>query len=151
MNQFPCLIYKAPGPIIRARYTYSSKAVATQEELDRSLAQGWHLELAEALEAAGPRAARVSRVRPKPPRKPSQPFVRTRTKAKVEKPVAAVPVPAVAVPVEKAPASVPADSDAPTRIELVEKANQLGLKFSKRTSDDKLLALITEALSKQEA
>ena len=150
MIQFPCLIYKAPGPIIRARYTYSSKAVATQEELDRSLAQGWHLELAAALEEAGPRAARVSRVRPKPPRKPSQPFVRTRTQAKIQKPVAADPAPAVAVPVD-AQASVPADSDAPTRIELVEKANQLGLKFSKRTSDEKLLAMITEALSKQEA
>lgn len=150
MIQFPCLIYKAPGPIIRARYTYSSKAVATQEELDRSLAQGWHLELAAALEAAGPRAARVSRVRPKPPRKPSQPFVRTRAKAKVEKPMAVDPVPAVAAPVET-PTPVENDSDAPTRIELVEKANQLGLKFSKRTSDEKLLAMITEALSKQEA
>ena len=150
MIQFPCLIYKAPGPIIRARYTYSSKAVATQEELDRSLAQGWHLTLGEALEAAGPRAARVSRVRPKPPRKPSQPFVRVRAKAKAEKPVAAVPAPAVAVPVET-PTPVENDSDAPSRIELVEKANQLGLKFSKRTSDEKLLAMITEALSKQEA
>ena len=150
MIQFPCLIYKAPGPIIRARYTYSSKAVATQEELDRSLAQGWHMALGEALEAAGPRAARVSRVRPKPPRKPSQPFVRVRAKAKAEKPVAAVPAPAVAVLVET-PTPVENDSDAPTRIELVEKANQLGLKFSKRTSDEKLLAMITEALSKQEA
>ena len=150
MIQFPCLIYKAPGPIIRARYTYSSKAVATQEELDRSLAQGWHMALGEALEAAGPRAARVSRVRPKPPRKPSQPFVRVRAKAKAEKPVAAVPAPAVAVSVET-PTPVENDSDAPTRIELVEKANQLGLKFSKRTSDEKLLAMITEALSKQEA
>ena len=150
MIQFPCLIYKAPGPIIRARYTYSSKAVATQEELDRSLAQGWHLTVGEALEAAGPRAARVSRVRPKPPRKPSQPFVRVRAKAKAEKPVAAVPALAVAVPVET-PTPVENDSDAPTRIELVEKANQLGLKFSKRTSDEKLLAMITEALSKQEA
>lgn len=150
MIQFPCLIYKAPGPIIRARYTYSNKAVATQEELDRSLAQGWHLTLGEALEAAGPRAARVSRVRPKHPRKPSQPFVRVRAKAKAEKPVAAVPAPAVAVPGET-PTPVENDSDAPTRIELVEKANQLGLKFSKRTSDEKLLAMITEALSKQEA
>ena len=150
MIQFPCLIYKAPGPIIRARYTYSSKAVATQEELDRSLAQGWHMTLGEALEAAGPRAARVSRVRPKPPRKPSQPFVRVRAKAKVEKPVAVDPAPVVAAPVET-PTLVENDSDAPTRIELVEKANQLGLKFSKRTSDEKLLAMITEALSKQEA
>ncbi len=47
--------------------------------------------------------------------------------------------------------SVPDDSEAPTRIELVEKAKELGLTFTKRTSDEKLLAMIAEALSKQEA
>ena len=47
--------------------------------------------------------------------------------------------------------SVPDDSEAPTRIELVEKAKELGLTFTKRTSDEKLLAMITEALNKQEA
>ena len=47
--------------------------------------------------------------------------------------------------------SVPEDSEAPTRIELVEKAKELGLTFTKRTSDEKLLSMITEALSKQEA
>lgn len=47
--------------------------------------------------------------------------------------------------------SVPDDDEAPTRIELVDKAKELGLTFTKRTSDDKLLAMITEALNKQEA
>lgn len=47
--------------------------------------------------------------------------------------------------------SVPDDNAAPTRIELVEKAKELGLTFTKRTSDEKLLAMITEALNKQEA
>lgn len=46
---------------------------------------------------------------------------------------------------------VPDDNAAPTRIELVEKAKELGLTFTKRTSDEKLLAMITEALNKQEA
>ena len=46
---------------------------------------------------------------------------------------------------------VPDDNEAPTRIELVEKAKELGLTFTKRTSDEKLLDMITEALSKQEA
>ena len=41
---------------------------------------------------------------------------------------------------------VPADDAAPTRIELVEKAKELGLKFTKRTSDEKLLAMINEAI-----
>jgi len=43
------------------------------------------------------------------------------------------------------------DNAAPTRIELIEKAKELGLTFTKRTSDEKLLAMITEALNKQEA
>jgi len=47
--------------------------------------------------------------------------------------------------------SVPDDNAAPTRIEFVEKAKELGLTFTKRTSDEKLLAMITEALNKQEA
>jgi hypothetical protein len=46
---------------------------------------------------------------------------------------------------------VPDDNAAPTRIELIEKAKELGLTFTKRTSDEKLLAMITEALNKQEA
>lgn len=46
---------------------------------------------------------------------------------------------------EQAPA-VPSDNAAPTRIELVDKAKELGLTFTKRTSDEKLLAMITAAL-----
>jgi hypothetical protein len=42
------------------------------------------------------------------------------------------------------------DNAAPTRIELVDKAKELGLTFTKRTSDEKLLAMITEALNKTE-
>lgn len=43
------------------------------------------------------------------------------------------------------------DNAAPTRIELVDKAKELGLAFTKRTSDEKLLAMIAEALNKKEA
>jgi len=46
--------------------------------------------------------------------------------------------------------TVPDDNAAPTRIELVNKAKELGLTFTKRTSDEKLLAMITEALNKTE-
>jgi hypothetical protein len=44
----------------------------------------------------------------------------------------------------------PVDDSAPTRIELVAKATELGLKFTKRTSDEKLLALIEAALKQPE-
>lgn len=45
-----------------------------------------------------------------------------------------------------APVPVLEDNAAPTRIELVDKAKELGLTFTKRTSDEKLLAMINEAL-----
>lgn len=38
------------------------------------------------------------------------------------------------------------DNAPPSRIELVEKAKELGLKFTKRTSDEKLLEMINTAL-----
>jgi hypothetical protein len=42
--------------------------------------------------------------------------------------------------------TVPDDSAAPTRIELIEKAKELGLTFTKRTSDEKLLDMINTKL-----
>jgi len=41
---------------------------------------------------------------------------------------------------------VPDDSAPPTRIELIEKAKELGLTFTKRTSDEKLLDMINTKL-----
>jgi len=42
--------------------------------------------------------------------------------------------------------TLPDDSAAPTRIELIEKAKELGLTFTKRTSDEKLLDMINTTL-----
>ena len=42
--------------------------------------------------------------------------------------------------------TVPEDSAPPTRIELIEKAKELGLTFTKRTSDEKLLDMINTKL-----
>jgi hypothetical protein len=44
----------------------------------------------------------------------------------------------------------PAEDDAPpTRIELIAKASELGVKYSKRTSDEKLLELIDTVLKRK--
>lgn len=75
-------------------------------------------------------------------RKPSKPIDGINHRLLAEK---------VAEVVQAVETSVPDDNAAPTRIELVEKAKELGLTFTKRTSDKKLLAMITEALNKQEA
>lgn len=75
-------------------------------------------------------------------RKPSKPIDGINHRLLAEK---------VAEVVQSVETSVPDDNAAPTRIELIEKAKELGLTFTKRTSDEKLLAMITEALNKQEA
>jgi hypothetical protein len=81
-------------------------------------------------------------------RKPSRPIDGINHRLLREQAAAAAAAPQALEVVET---TVPEDSEAPTRIELVEKAKELGLTFTKRTSDEKLLAMITEALNKQEA
>lgn len=81
-------------------------------------------------------------------RKPSRPLDGINHRLLREQAAAAAAAPQAHEVVET---TVPDDSEAPTRIELVEKAKELGLTFTKRTSDEKLLAMITEALNKQEA
>ncbi len=146
MSALPCSIYRAPGSIRRARYSYDTMLATTQQQLDARLASGWHLTLEQALDAAGESAARhlanrkvkVRQVRvAKPPVERRASFKR----AALADSVAVV----VDEPVEESTA-VPSDDAAPTRIEMVAKATELGLKFSKRTSDEKLLAMINEAL-----
>ena len=76
-------------------------------------------------------------------RKPSKPIDGINHRLLREQALQAQPVELVEiVEVEE----VPADDAAPNRIELVEKAKELGLKFTKRTSDEKLLAMINEAI-----
>lgn len=149
MSKFPQIVYKAPGPIVRARYTYSQVTVINQAQLDQRLASGWHTSLAEAVEAAGPKAQRVSRVRPKPPRKPSQPFTRVRPKKPA--PIEAVKIAAVEEPVAVAETVAESfaieDNMPPTREELAQKATELGLKFDGRTSVKKLRQMIEAAVS----
>lgn len=143
MSQFPCFVFRAPGAIVRARYTYDTMLVATQDHLDQRLASGWFLSLGEAIEAAGSRAARVSKVKPKPPRRPSKPLDGVnRRLAKIE-PVAAAPEPA---PVPE-PVAVPEDNAPVTREELEAKATELGIPFNGRTSNKKLTSLIETALA----
>lgn len=81
-------------------------------------------------------------------RKPSRPIDGINHRLLREQAAAAASAPQAPEVVET---TVPDDGEAPTRIELVEKAKELGLTFTKRTSDEKLLAMITEALNKQEA
>ena len=143
MSQFPCFVFRAPGAIVRARYTYDTMLVATQDHLDQRLASGWFLSLGEAIEAAGSRAARVSKVKPKPPRRPSKPLDGINRRLAKPEPVAAAPEPAPA----PEPEAVPEDNAPVTREELEAKATELGIPFNGRTSNKKLTSLIETAMA----
>lgn len=143
MSQFPCFVFRAPGAIVRARYTYDTMLVATQDHLDQRLASGWFLSLGEAIEAAGSRAARVSKVKPKPPRRPSKPLDGINRRLVKAEPVVAAPEP---VPAPE-PVAVPEDNAPVTREELEAKATELGIPFNGRTSNKKLTSLIETALA----
>ena len=145
MSQFPCFVFRAPGAIVRARYTYDTMLVATQDHLDQRLASGWFLSLGKAIEAAGSRAARVSKVKPKPPRRPSKPLDGVNRRLAKPESVAAAPEPASAS--EPEPVAVLEDNEPVTREELETKATELGIPFNGRTSNKKLTSLIETAMT----
>ena len=146
MSALPCSIFRAPGQIRRARYSYDTMLATTQQQLDARLASGWHLTLEQAIDAAGESAARHlanRKVRTRKVRVAKPPVERRASFKRAA--LAASVADVVDAPVEEQTA-VQSDDAAPTRIEMVAKATELGLKFSKRTSDEKLLAMINEAL-----
>jgi len=112
----------------------------TEAQLASRLAAGWHYSLAEALEAAGDRAAphlagRSVKRRRVAPAQPPQERRASVKRAKLVEVVEAV----VAV-------TEPDDNAPPTREELVAKAKELKVSFNARTSDETLLERITNAL-----
>ena len=120
MTQFPSTVYRCPGPHFGPfGTTYESRGVADEAELAARLAEGWHATLPAAADAF---------------LNPQEPVVEVVASPAVEP-----------VPVEPAPI-IPADDEPPTRAELEQKARELGIRFDGRTTDRRLLKLITEKL-----
>lgn len=139
---FPLLVYRCPGPHLKpGQGTYDYAQVKTQDELDAKLTSGWFTTFIEAKEAAGEIALS------------KKPLKKSARRLKPSRPLDGVNRRLMPKPTEQIQESVeePSDDQPVTRAELVTKATELGLTFSKRTSDEKLLAMITDALSKQEA
>lgn len=136
MKTFPCFVFRAPGSIMRARYSYDMLSVANEDWLKNRLANGWYMTLDEALEAAGQKAVRGGIVRQKP-RKPSKPLDGINRR-----------VLSVLKEEEKKEELSEEDNSEPSRSEMENKARELKLKFDGRTSDKKLLAMIDAALNK---
>lgn len=122
----PVAVLCYPGTDWRARVNgrevgYKSRAAWSDEERDALIADGWSLTLEEML---------ASVLSPPP--------------AVVPEPVAAVYEPEGDVD------DVPADDAPPTRAELEEKAQELGIKVDRRWGDRRLLEAIEAALAAKE-
>ena len=142
MTTFPIHVYKSPGNYVRRGMTYKIASAADQKALQAFLDDGWHLDLASALEAAG-EAAKHRRPRADwRTRKAQEAKAREQRQKEREASLAAYAA-RKAEPPQKPAAP---DDAPPTREELEQKATELGLKFDGRTSDKRLLARIETAL-----
>lgn len=134
---FPSLVYRCPGPHRKpGQGTYAYAQVKTQEELDAKLASGWFTTFAEAKEAAGEVA---------PSKKPSK---KSGRRLKPSRPLDGVNRRLLPKHTEQTQEAVEeARDDQPaTRDELETKATELGITFTDKTTDAKLLKLITKHL-----
>lgn len=133
---FPRILFRAPGSIVRARYTYSERLAHDADELERLAAAGWHLTLADALDAAG-NSAMSRRNGRKGRQRASAPLSDSDRRASRTK--------AATGPGMK-PDDAAADNAPPTRAELRQKAREMDIKFGPNTSDAKLSAMIAAAM-----
>ena len=140
MIQFPTLMYKSPGQNRKScGATFNFIGVDSQKQFDAMTEKGWFSTFEEAKEAAGdaayPKAKKFNRfdVKKSKPKKPSKPLVSYEDKVKQASKVEEV--------VEEIDEISP-----PNREELEAKAKEIGIKFTKRTTDKKLEALISEQI-----
>lgn len=147
--QFPALVFRSPGPNRHSSGgTYRFAQVQDAEELEAILAQGYHVDVRAAIVAAGERAfthgltsTQVRKVNA------------SKLLARLQARLAEEAIPAAAVEVEEPaavapePVASPADDAPPTRAEMLQQAEILGIKVDKRWSDATLLAKINATMN----
>ena len=155
-QQFPALVFRSPGPHRHSSGgAYRFAQVNDAAEMAEMLAQGFHADVRAAIVACGERAfthgLTTTQLRKVPVAK-----LLARLQAKMADdaiPAAAAVVEEPAAPqaeaaAEPAPeAAAPADDAPPTRAEMLQQAQILGLKVDKRWSDATLMAKINEAMN----
>jgi hypothetical protein len=156
-QQFPALVFRSPGPHRHSSGgAYRFAQVNDAAELAEMLAQGYHTNVRAAIVACGERAFKHGLTSMQMRKVPvSKLLARLQTKMADD----AIPAAAVAVEEPAAPqtepaaeaaapvAVAPADDAPPTRAEMLQQAQILGIKADKRWSDATLLAKINEAMN----
>ena len=144
-QQFPALVFRSPGPHRHSSGgAYRFAQVNDADEMAALLAQGFHADVRAAIVACGERAfthgLTTTQLRKVPVAK---------LLARLQAKMADDAIPAVAAVVEEpAPEpAAPADDAPPTRSEMLQQAQILGLKVDKRWSDATLMAKINEAMN----
>lgn len=149
MTQYPVHVYRSPGNYELRGKSYKLASVVNQDELQAHIDAGWHLTLDGAFNAAGEAAIvrrRVSDWRSqKKAAKRKREFKIAKAQARAEKAArdAGLPPPATLAALQ----TVPADDAPPSRAEMNQQAEILGIKPDKRWSDATLLAKISAAMN----
>ncbi len=143
MTEFPTHVYQSPGNYVSKGYRYKLTSAADQATLDALLADGWHMTLKEAIDAAG-NEAKVNRPRADWKQRRA---MEAKAKAQRLKDRRVRLAEHAARKADPKPVEEPVEDDAPpTRDELEAQAVKLGLKFDGRTTDKRLLDRINEAM-----
>lgn len=144
MMQFPVHVYRSPGNYELRGKSYKLASVVSQDELQAHIDDGWHVTLDAAFQAAGEAAIVRRKVadwrsqKKAAKRKREFKIAKAQARAKKAAREAGLPLPAVVVPADNAP---------PTRAEMLQQAEILGIKPDKRWSDATLLAKINAAMN----
>ncbi len=153
-QQFPALVFRSPGPHRHSSGgAYRFAQVNDADEMAVLLAQGFHADVRSAIVACGERAFTHGLTSMQMRKVPVSKLL-ARLQAKMADDAilpAAVVVEEPAVPQAEpaaAPeAAAPADDAPPTRAEMLQQAEILGIKVDKRWSDATLMAKINEAMN----
>jgi len=148
MMQFPVHVYRSPGNYELRGKSYKVASVVSQDELQAHIDAGWHSTLDAAFQAAGEAAIVRRKVADwrsqKKASKRRMEFKIAKAQARAAKAAKDAGLPPE-LPVALQP--VPADNAPPTRAEMLQQAEILGIKPDKRWSDATLLAKINAAMN----
>lgn len=140
MTEFPIHVYCSPGNYELRGKSYKVVSVTSQDELQAHIDAGWWLSLADAFKAAGEAAIVRRRVADwrsqKKDAKRRMAFKIAKTQARAAKIARDAGL----------PPELPADNAPPTRVEMMQQAEILGIKADKRWSDATLLGKINAAM-----
>ena len=146
MTLFPVHVFRSPGDYEHRGKTYRLTSAVDQAHLDTLLAEGWHMTWDDAFAAAGDAAIKPAKKKANwrelgKQRAKDRKLFKEQRRARLAAQAAPTPL-----SVQSDAAEAPSDNAPPTRAELEQQATLLGIRFGVRTTDERLLDRINEAM-----